>query len=470
MKIIKRCLQVILFSQILLIAQTKETVVAKFGKHTITLEEYKTAYLELIKQPRVFDSKELREQYLDELIISKLLVDEASKLNFDKDELMQYKINAYRNKCMRLAHYEKVIKPKVKVEENDVEEAYLFTQEERKISHLFAETKEKADSLYMLLGKGVAFDSLAKRVFNDSLLANSGGDLGWVNWDQLDYDLAQAAFRQPVNLISQPIKSSFGYHILKVTDFKKKPMISSYEYEIHKRKAKYLLEYKVGEKIAYEYIGKMLKNADVIIYPKVLQFVNEKLSQKLKRKPNQFDQMRQLQLRDYEVRYVETNLWDERNQIMAVVNGKNYTVGDFMGELSFIPYDVVFSDFKKTFDFALRDFLINQESEKLGLQKSRSVQIKTQLYRNFLVELEFRRKLVHEVKIDESEVKNYYEQNKSKYNGATYEQMEEIIMNFVLDEKKRQTIPNHVKTLMKNMKIEKHLDVIHKYYDSILKG
>ncbi|MDP3682366.1 MAG: hypothetical protein Q8S01_00395, partial [Ignavibacteria bacterium] len=45
-----------------------DPVVAKFGESQITLGEYRIAYLQLIKNPRVFDSKELRENFLDQMI------------------------------------------------------------------------------------------------------------------------------------------------------------------------------------------------------------------------------------------------------------------------------------------------------------------------------------------------------------------------------------------------------------------
>lgn len=194
---IKLILIVVSFSSIAFSFSTDDQVVAKFGKYRITLDEYKIAYLNVIKNPKVFDSKKLREEFLDEMIINRLLADEARQRKYDEAELFKYKTESYRNKCLRDSHFEKVIKPRVNVSEKDVEEAYLFTQEERRVSHLFAETKEKADSLYNLLKAGKNFESLAKEIFKDTSIANKGGDLGWVYWDQMDHDLSMAAFRLP---------------------------------------------------------------------------------------------------------------------------------------------------------------------------------------------------------------------------------------------------------------------------------
>lgn len=444
--------------------------VAEFGNHAITLDEFKSSYLDIIKKPNVYDSKELREEFLNELIASRILAEEAVKSGYDKNSLLNYKIDAYKNKCLREAHYESVIKPKISITETDIEDAYLFTQEERRISHLFVKTKEVADSLYKQLQSGKKFEELAKIIFTDSSLANSSGDLGWVYWDQLDYDLAMAAYKLPVNVISEPVKSPFGYHIIKVTDFKKKPLITQREYEAHRRKAKYLLEYKIGEKYSYDYIDSMLKNAEVIIYPEVLKIVDKKLSDKFKRKPTDIDQMNELQLRDDEVKIVETNLWDLHEQIMATINGEKLAIGDFIGLLNFINYDVVYSGFKNTFDYAVRDFLITQEAKKLGLESESKVEMKTNLYKEFLLQLEFRKLLIRSVVAEENEIEKLYKEKKEKFNGASYDQMKDILKELLLKNKRREVIPDYVNRLLAGSEVKKELQLIHNYYDSILKG
>lgn len=446
----------------------EDQVVAKFGDNQITLEEYKIAYYQLLKQPKVFDSKDLRKNFLDELIKSKLLSQEAKKENMDKNELIEYRIDAFRNKCLRSEHFEKVIKPMIHVEEKDVEEAYLFTQEERRISHLFSTDKSTIDSLYQLLKNGASFDSLAAVVFKDTALANHGGDLGWVNWDQLEYNLAMPAFRLKVNEFSNPVKSIYGYHILKVTGFRKKPLISSYEYEMHRRKAKYLLEYKLGDKYAFDYIEKMRKNAKILIYPDVISLIEQKLSGIFKRKPAQEDQMFEIQLKDEEIKSIETNLWNDHSKVAAIINDKNLTVGEFIGYLSFVPYQVIYNGIKPTLDYIFRDYLITEEAKQMSLDKDENVLLKLKVYSDNLLQLELRKKLVSDVEVKDNEVRRYYEKHKSNYKGATFTQMQDYLYKFLKKEKQRNVVSQYVKRLSKGLKITKNIDVIQKYFDAVL--
>ncbi|MDZ7721858.1 MAG: peptidylprolyl isomerase [candidate division KSB1 bacterium] len=102
--------------------------------------------------------------------------------------------DAYRDKKCRDAHYQAVIQPKIDISETEVRRVYQYMQESRHVRHLFADTKEKADSLRSLLASGVPFDSLARMIYQDAELRENGGDLGWIKWDELDYPLAMTAF------------------------------------------------------------------------------------------------------------------------------------------------------------------------------------------------------------------------------------------------------------------------------------
>jgi len=445
-----------------------DPVVAKFGESQITLGEYRIAYLQLIKNPRVFDSKELRENFLDQMIQQRLLSDEAKKMGLDKNELVEYKLNSFRNKCLREEHFEKVIKPKVQISEKDIEEAYLYTQEERRVSHLFCTRKSTADSLYKQLQSGDSFEDLAKIVFTDTALSNHGGDLGWVSWDQFEYDLAMAAFRLPVNKYSLPIKSSYGYHILKVTDYRKRPMISRREYELHRRKAKYLLEYKLGDKLAYEYIGKMLKKSKIKIYPAIVHAIELKLVDKFKRKPGQYDQMFDVQLKDEEIKIVETNLWDERHAVVTIINGKNLTIGDFIGYLNFVPYKIFSGGMKQTLDCIIRDYLLTQEAKRMNLTNTEKVNLKTKIYSDNLLQIEMRKMLIQGVQVNEDELEQYYKKYKAKFKDESFDNIHNYVKGLYMDEKRSKVVPEYVNQLKQHIKIEKNLDVIHKYYDSVI--
>lgn len=461
----------IIFSYILFGAaaapQSDTAVVASFAQHTITLQEFKLAYLDALKDPSVFDSPARREEFLNEMIAARLLASEALKKGLEKDELLTERIDAYRKKILRDRHFTAVIKPKVSAEEKEVEEVYQFSQEQRRVSHLFFTRKSAADSAYDRLLRGASFDSIAAVIFSDSALASSGGDLGWVEWDQMDYDLGMTAFRMLPDVFSAPVRSQYGYHIVKVTDFKKHPMITRQQYSERRRKTKYLLENKLGDKYAMDHISRMLASASVQLKPDVMQFVDEKLSRQFTRKPRSSDQMSELQLRESEVRLVETTLRDARNEVMAVINGRSMTVAEFIGFVKYIPYSVTYSGFRKMFDYAVRDHLLTQEALSLGLEKDRTVILKTHLYKEYLLQNILRSSLVRDVTVSQKEIRSYFERNKNAYPNMSFEQASPFITETVLNEKKQKALPSFVTQKLKGRPVIRRMEIINSYYNAV---
>ncbi len=473
-KKMNRIFQYIIFITLLLFghcSKNNDPIVAKFGTNTITLTEFRTGYLQVMKQANKFDSKQMREKYLNEMIQRRLLAEEAEKLGLNEDEKLNYRINAYHNKCLREAHYDKRIKPKIKISEKEIQKVYRFTQEKRRVQHLFVKLKTQADSLYQLLQEGVPFKKLASAIFRDEKPAKSGGDLGWVVWDQLDYDLAMTAFRLPVNSYSKPVKSRYGYHILKVTDFQKKPLLTRQEYELHRNKTKYLLEYKIGDKIAAEYIQQMMADKKVKIYPKLVKFVGKKISESLQRKPTQFDQMFERQLRDEEADKIQTGLWNVRHETLATIDSEAFSVGEFISSLQYVPYDVIYQNYKKALDFAIRDFALTKEAHKLGLDKDPQVATKTHLFKEYLLQLKFKRKLVREVTVTEDEIKAYYSRKKDKkFQKVEYETVKEMIRKQLEQEKRRNVVAEFIAQIEKKLTIRKNPELIHRFYDTVEKS
>ena len=79
------------------------------------------------------------------------------------------------------------------------------------------EAKEKIDKIKEELDGGADFVQLAK-AYSDCPSAKTGGDLGVITSGEMVKEFTEVAFATEVNSISEPVKTQFGYHIIKVTD------------------------------------------------------------------------------------------------------------------------------------------------------------------------------------------------------------------------------------------------------------
>jgi parvulin-like peptidyl-prolyl isomerase len=441
-----------------------DKTVAQFGNHKITLSEFRIAYLEALKQPKVFDSRVTRENFLDELINRKLLAEAAQKQGLDQDERLQFQVAAYKNKCLRDEHYRRIIEPKVKFDEDLLKQTYIFTREQRRIKHLFFENKVPADSAYhWLLSGKTSFDELATILFKDTTLANSGGDLGWVDWDQMEFDLANAAFNSELNSISKPVRSTYGYHILKVVDWKKNPLISEPEYQQHRDNTSHLLKLKMGEKIAFEYIEQMMNGTKIQVRSDAVRFVGEKLQQLPTQSPT--DTTINLEA----IESVQASLWDMRNEPIIYIDNETITIGQFIANLAYLPRSALKRSYKTVLDYSIRDFKLTQQASDMGLEKkSETVQLKTKLFEEYRLQIMLRKKIIDRIKVTDEEIKQTYQGMISNKNlNIPFEEYREVLARNILKDKKATEVPELIKKLREGLTIQKNVQIIHEYYDSI---
>jgi peptidyl-prolyl cis-trans isomerase D len=104
------------------------------------------------------------------------------------------------------------------------------SEERRKVSHILVavdseggEAAEQAALTKMSqiqdrLAKGEDFAKVAKETSDDPLSAQNGGDLGFITKGAMEQNFADAAFALKQGELSKPVKTSFGYHLIKVTE------------------------------------------------------------------------------------------------------------------------------------------------------------------------------------------------------------------------------------------------------------
>ena len=124
---------------------------------------------------------------------------------------------------------------KITVTDDDIKRLYeeqkgnYGSPERRKVSHILivvegdgadadAAALKKAEDLRATLLKGGDFAKIAKESSQDAVSAKAGGDLGYLNKDAQEPSFTSAAIALKPGEVSAPVKTSFGYHLIKVTE------------------------------------------------------------------------------------------------------------------------------------------------------------------------------------------------------------------------------------------------------------
>src|SRR6201996_3334980 len=121
--------------------------------------------------------------------------------------------------------------------------------------HILAETEDEAKAIKAELAKGADFAELAKKKSKDPG-ASDGGDLGFFTKDQMVPEFSAVAFSLEPGKISDPVKSQFGWHVIKVEEKRnRKPP----EFD----QVKGQIETYVTRKAQAEYVGKLREAAKI---------------------------------------------------------------------------------------------------------------------------------------------------------------------------------------------------------------
>jgi len=128
-------------------------------------------------------------------------------------------------------------------------------EQEVRARHILVETEDEAKGIVEELKKGADFAELAKKKSKDPG-ASDGGDLGFFTKEQMVPEFSAAAFALEPGKISDPVKSQFGWHVIKVEEKRnrKPPDFDQVKGQI---------ETYVTRKAQAEYVGKLREAAKV---------------------------------------------------------------------------------------------------------------------------------------------------------------------------------------------------------------
>lgn len=210
--------------------EQKGPVLARVDDVKITQTEFEAEFETLPDYAKqVFADQAGRERFLNEIVNKELLYRAAVKKGLDKTPEFARKLADFKKLTLVSELIEKEILPKATVSDQEVKEFYeknkdeFATTKEVKASHILVKTEEEARKVLDRLKAGEKFESLARALSIDKASAKNGGDLGYFSRGQMVPEFEKAALALNTGEVSAPVKTPFGYHLIKVTDRKTGP-------------------------------------------------------------------------------------------------------------------------------------------------------------------------------------------------------------------------------------------------------
>src|SRR3954452_18999998 len=253
------CLPVALLAGLPVRAQDANPVLAKVNGAEIRASDVALAEEELGPSLAQMDPATKKENVLSFLIDMKIVSKEAEdKKIADRDDF-KTRLAFARNRL--LMDNLLAVEGKAATTDENMKKVYeeaakqITGEQEVHARHILVETEDQAKKIEGDLKKGADFAELAKKESKDPG-ASDGGDLGFFTKDQMVPEFSAAAFALEPGKISDPVKTQFGWHIIKVEekrtrkapDFEQvKPQIETYV--VRKAKADYVAKLRTAAKV-----------------------------------------------------------------------------------------------------------------------------------------------------------------------------------------------------------------------------
>jgi peptidyl-prolyl cis-trans isomerase C len=227
---------------------TDHEVLARVGKDSLTMEKFSLMVQGMPPQYQamVNNMPEVKNDLIRSWTETTLLAKEALGSGLDKDPAVTLKLEEMKNRILVEILISKQIDTTTPVPEEEIQSYYdshpdEFIQGELvKAQHILIRTgknaspEEQAKAMEHIteiqerLQQGESFMELAKEFSEDPGSKDKGGDLGYFGKGHMVPEFEDAAFSTAVDQVSSPVKTQYGFHIIKVND-KTNPMKIPFE-------------------------------------------------------------------------------------------------------------------------------------------------------------------------------------------------------------------------------------------------
>ncbi|MGM0751700.1 MAG: peptidylprolyl isomerase [Bacillota bacterium] len=245
---------VVVGTMLVMFGFSKDEVVAKVGDKSISKEDlyttlvdqYGDAALDTLIAEKIVelesDKKEItvKDSEIDEEL-------ESIKASYGGEEAFNEalassgtSLDSVKENIQSFLLTEKLLKDRVSISDDQIKEYFeankdSFAQNEQvEASHILVEDEKTAQEVKTKLDDGGDFAELAKEYSTDTSNVESGGELGYFAKGEMVTEFDDKAFAMKKGEISEPVKTEFGYHIIKVTDKKeaKEAVLDDHKEEI----------------------------------------------------------------------------------------------------------------------------------------------------------------------------------------------------------------------------------------------
>ncbi|MEW6412694.1 MAG: peptidylprolyl isomerase [Candidatus Zixiibacteriota bacterium] len=313
-----------------------DTPVATVGDYDITMDEFSDYFTRAnMSFANAQEEYNKKREILDSMIVTRLLIQGAYEKNVDKVEELARAVAANKDKFLISTLYKLRIADKAEPTEAEIKDFYNHLEYKVRAAHIVVSELDTAQALFERVKSGENFEQLAFEYSIDPDAKRNKGDLGYFLWGATVDEFQDAAFAMQPGEISPPIKSQFGYHVIKLID--KIPNDSRGEYGAMKDAIKNQIMRRKAMDLTREYFEVLKGKYPITVDTSTCDYVLHKREQVY---PPQL--LPTLPRNDFDLEQLDRN---EKELVVASWSGGQVSLMQYLTQIKNIP-----ANFRPDFD------------------------------------------------------------------------------------------------------------------------
>ncbi|MDD4052132.1 MAG: peptidylprolyl isomerase [candidate division Zixibacteria bacterium] len=271
-----------------------------------------------------------KKRLLDTMINQDLLILGAYEHNLGNQEEVLRVVDGEKDKFLLDVLFDKHIMSKAVPSEAEIKDWYVRMGEEIKASHILVDSESTAQDILNKLKSGANFEELATQYSTDPSAKRNQGDLGWFTWGSMVDNFQEAAFRMKAGEVSAPVKTDFGYHVIKVVDRRKVEHQPSYTEA--KDQIRTLITERRKRTLLQAYADELHKKYPITVEKPTCDFILKKLEYTYPDTIGTTPRWRN----NFDVNQLSK---EEKDLILGRYTGGQMTIGEYLTNIRRVPPD-----------------------------------------------------------------------------------------------------------------------------------
>ena len=242
-----------------------DATVIEVDKEVISLSSFKVQYQKYMDNNYQSDNLLTRYSFLNKLVEEKLILKYARENNLDNDPSYAEDIGAIYDQMLLNYYFDKKINKNFQITDSDTRKLFIWQSQRVHICHLFSRSEKQIWNIHKRLTYDESsWSSLAQECFKDSILQLNGGDIGWQAYADLDPIFAFHAFSLIPGEISEPVRTSDGYSIIKLVSIENNNLLTQKDYQLKKESLSMTIKNLQEKQRLLEFTDSTSKSLDIV--------------------------------------------------------------------------------------------------------------------------------------------------------------------------------------------------------------